>query len=202
MLFPIIRILSSILISAISRTVSEWFIVRFQEVGYVQGGSMVESMYAVQSAMEIALKNSMLVSNLKTHGKSPRFFYLDPVDPRKAERILGENLLRTFRNVRTNLSSWRPNLIDRLTKIYRKINFRASDFPRLFASVAMEIRLSRLMPDWTGLILNSTINCTLSRVQSRCWTRGNVQLLVFGLITYIFQYHLHSEPRSSGQLKS
>ena len=61
---------------------------------------MVESMYAMQSAMEIALKNSMLVSNLKAHGKSPRFFYLDPVDSRKAERILGENLLRTFRNVR------------------------------------------------------------------------------------------------------
>ncbi len=63
---------------------------------------MVESMYAVQSAMEIALKNSMLVSNLKANGKSPRFFYLDPVDPRKAEKILGDNLLRTFRNVRTN----------------------------------------------------------------------------------------------------
>jgi hypothetical protein len=65
---------NSSLICAISRTASQWFIVRFQEVGYVQGGSMVESMYAVQSAMEIALKNSMLVSNLKANGKISSIF--------------------------------------------------------------------------------------------------------------------------------
>jgi hypothetical protein len=80
------------------RISNKHFIVRFQEAGYVQGGNIVESMYAMQSAIEIALKNSMLVSNLKVQGKSPRFFYLDP-DPRDIDRVLGESLFRNFRDV-------------------------------------------------------------------------------------------------------
>jgi hypothetical protein len=65
----------------------------------VQGGNIVESMYSMQysmqSAIEIALKNSMLVSSLKVQGKSPRFFYLDP----DINRVLGKSLFRNFRDV-------------------------------------------------------------------------------------------------------
>lgn len=65
----------------------------------MQGGNIVESMYSMQysmqSAIEIALKNSMLVSSLKVQGKSPRFFYLDP----DINRVLGKSLFRNFRDV-------------------------------------------------------------------------------------------------------
>lgn len=63
----------------------------------MQGTNTVDSMYAMQMAMEVALKNSMLVSKLKVYGKSPRFFYLDP-NPNQFDGILGR-LAGKYRDV-------------------------------------------------------------------------------------------------------
>jgi hypothetical protein len=86
------------LIESIIRIENKHFIVRFQEVGYVQGTNTIDSMYAMQTAMEVALKNSMLVSKLKVYGKSPRLFYLDPA-PNQIEGILGRSLAGSYRDV-------------------------------------------------------------------------------------------------------
>jgi hypothetical protein len=64
----------------------------------VQGENRIDSIYAVQSALEVALKNSMLASKLKVYGKSPRFFYLDP-DPSQVDKVLGLKLANKYRNV-------------------------------------------------------------------------------------------------------
>lgn len=54
-----------------------------------------ESIPALQTAMEIALKNSMIASRMKTEGRSPRMFYL-PYDPQRDKDVLGDYLSRAF----------------------------------------------------------------------------------------------------------
>jgi hypothetical protein len=63
----------------------------------VQGNNRIDAMYGMQMALEVALKNAMLVSKLKVYGKSPRFF-LDP-DPSQINGLLGESLARDYREV-------------------------------------------------------------------------------------------------------
>ena len=64
----------------------------------MQGENRIDAMYAMQMALEVALKNSMLASKLKVYGKSPRLFYVDP-DPREIDQVLGTQLASNYRNV-------------------------------------------------------------------------------------------------------
>ena len=88
-----------ILTSCVSRLPNAWYIVRFQEVGLVQTAELIDPIYAMQTAMEIALKNSMLASNMIVHGKSPRMFYLPQVQGSRQDQVLGKDLPREFRQV-------------------------------------------------------------------------------------------------------
>ena len=117
------------LIGWIERIENKNFIVRFQEVGYVQDSNKIVAMYAVQMALEVALKNSMMSSNLKVYGKSPRFFYLNP-DPRQIDRLLGSALAREYdgvsdvtkRNAAVPEADFHSDLLTFCVKFRRKVN--------------------------------------------------------------------------------
>jgi hypothetical protein len=63
---------------------------------HTENGSIAhEAIPAISSTMEIALKNSMIASNMKTDGTSPNHFYC-PYDPNTARQVLGNHMCQTF----------------------------------------------------------------------------------------------------------
>jgi hypothetical protein len=74
-------------------------VVGLQEVGIVQqvntDNGDIDRVPSLSSIMEIALKNAMMMSNMKTEGKSPTEFYC-PYDPNVATQVLGNHLCRAF----------------------------------------------------------------------------------------------------------